>query len=191
MVKINTQYLQKDTVEQVTSLFQQSEGLPSVQLQQFIDAPSFGLVQKEITKLKYESRKDPLLHSFGQAAVPIPLFDFVNSKEFIALVKMISDTMTSRPSVALLSFGWKDYILINDKAVPKPGVDVILDFTPHWHQDWGGHVVYSPGTGEAASIPVQPNTLTIVRRDKGMNRFVQYVNHRAGKHARYLLMMSF
>jgi hypothetical protein len=94
----------------------------------------------------------------------------------------------STPKWEVWSFGSKDHTVINDEKVEKPGIDLILDVTPDWKTEWGGSVFYVDGSGQFTMIKPEENKLLIFRRDKGTHRFVQYVNHHAGKNKKVFLI---
>jgi hypothetical protein len=79
-------------------------------------------------------------------------------------------------------FHHRDYTLLHDAAGQKPGVIAPL-FLDAWEPAWGGRVVLRKGSSTIANIAPHANTLAIVRREKGVQSFVKYVNHRAGKKA--------
>ena len=92
--------------------------------------------------------------------------------------------------VYLYSFSQKDYTLLNDSYTEKPGVDIIFDLTVGWDSAWGGTITYVNGTGDALKLPVKPNSLMIIRRQKDEQRFVKYVNHLVGKRKRVFVIIK-
>ena len=190
MAEINPTYLAKDTMKQVRSMFLQDPQLPSVQLQQSLGPSSYAALKEEILSLPYKKECDPLLHSFKSAKPPKRLLALLQSNELFSFLAAVTgeDVLSLSPSV--LCIGWKDYTLINDKAVEKPGIDVILDFSDDWDDAWGGSIVYAPGTGDVTRIAPSGNTLIIVERKSGVNRFVQYINHHAGKKTRCFVIAT-
>ena len=78
--------------------------------------------------------------------------------------------------------------MLNDEIVEKPGIDAIIDFADGWRHEAGGSVVYVDGTGDFFKIPPSGNTLTLIERKKGAQKFVQYLNHYSNGKKRYFIL---
>jgi len=79
-------------------------------------------------------------------------------------------------------------MILNDKYLDKSGIDIIIDITKNWDEKWGGLFTYTDGLGNYVQVPPAENSLTIVKRKKGMNGFINYINHYAKKKERIVLI---
>ena len=50
--------------------------------------------------------------------------------------------------------------------------------------------MYATGDGDYSPVTTKGNTLTITSRKKGINKFVKYINHKAGKEKMYVVMIT-
>jgi len=169
---INEFYL--ENLETVKRTFQE-EG--QVVLFDFFTKDFFSLLKK-IAEKKPRPEKDPLLHSFSTVSVDLPELPFLRS------------LFKKQPDFRSYRFGWKDYTLLHDLDMQKPGIDIIIDLAEDWQEKWGGSVYYVDGTGNFTKMPIKANTLILVKRTSGNNRFIKYVNHLAGTRKRSLLIGS-
>ncbi len=128
-------------------------------------------LKNRVTKLKWKKEFELLHHSYHMAEVN------VNSKELLAFLSGITNKKIRNLQCTVLKLTWKDYSILNDAFIEKPGRDVIIDLTANWNGKWGGLVTYADGSGNYVEIPAMENSLAIVQRKTGMNRFIQYLNH--------------
>lgn len=77
-------------------------------------------------------------------------------------------------------FSHKDYTVLHDKDIQKPGIVALL-FLEEWEEDWGGKIVFMRGGKTLEEFVPRKNTLLIVERKKGTRHFVKYINNHAGK----------
>lgn len=123
----------------------------------------------------------PLLPSWERATIPdkfshevhkqIPLQD-----DLRALVKRITNRTPIREQNR--RFSHRDYTLLHDKDVQKPGIVALL-FLEDWNEDWGGKIVFMKKGKTLEQFIPRKNTLIIVERKKGVRYFVKYVDHKA------------
>ena len=119
------------------------------------------------------------------------LLEFFHSAEFLSyLSEALGEEVLQLRSGSNYRFGWKDYTLLHDELVLEPGVDIILDFTAEWDPAVGGQIVYVPEEGGQMEISPSPNTLILVKRPEGMQRYIRYVNHHSGEKKRYFVLAS-
>ncbi|MBI2669141.1 hypothetical protein HYX14_04835 [Candidatus Woesearchaeota archaeon] len=187
MDKINLLYLNQKTRAEIQKTFHLNKELPSVQLQQFFTKEVYEQLCQAVVSGSFRHEKIPHLHSYSVAEIPAKVDAFFSSSEFLDFFSLLLPKKI-KISFRLYSFSWRDYILLNDQSLEKPGIDLIFDLTSLWDSSWGGNIVYVDGTGEYTMIAGAPNTLTIVQRKKNVRKFVQYVNHYAEQRKRYLLM---
>ncbi len=185
---VNPQYLDKENLAQIQSLFKQNKELPSIHLHSFFELNFYGKILEEISSLSFKKEKDPLTHSYSAANIPRLLSSFFSSSEFKDFLFSVGGKRLSVIGGRLFSFSWKEYTVLHDTNVDKPGYDLIIDCTDDWDDSFGGSLIYVPGTGEYTSIPYRGNSLTIVQRKKGVQKFIKYVNTHAGKKKRIFFL---
>lgn len=183
MVSMNPLYENPSNISQIKDLFKSNEKLPSIKLPKFFS-------DYDKIKLPANFKKDshPIHFSYS-VAVQKDLEKFLSSKQFLDFVLKITGKKLKFHS-KLIKLDWKDYSIINDDAIEKPGFDVIIDFSSNWN-DEGGSIVYTDGKGETFFIPAEPNNLVLVQRKKGVHRFYQYVNHKAKGKRLFLIGISY
>ena len=141
-------------------------------LRDFFTKEEYKELRNKIAELDFKKDVNIVHHSYSQA-------EFSFKDDFFGNLKCKTYLFT-----------WKDYQILHDKFVEEPGIDVIIDLTDHWNAQWGGVVTYVDGSGDYTEILPLANSVAIVKRKKGMNRFVRYVNHYA-KGKRILLVCKF
>ncbi len=149
----------------------------------FFDEESYNVIKDTATKTKLQHEKNPLTHSYAKAEtsiLPDNLFKFVS---------IIINKKINSPKQTLLQFKHKDYIILNDTTTQPPGVDIILDITENWNEAWGGSIIYTNNSEDYTKIPIQQNTVTIVKRNN-TQRFVKYINNKAQNHKRIFVIIS-
>ena len=52
---------------------------------------------------------------------------------------------------------------------------------PHWDNHWGGHTVYVSENQGPLVFPLEGNSFSLINKEKDRHKFIQYVNHHAGK----------
>mgnify|MGYP001566330714 FL=1 len=72
---------------------------------------------------------------------------------------------------------WKDYMILNDRYVENRGIDLVIDLSEDWDDEWGGVVTYTDGSGTVYPLSLKANSVAVVERKKGMHKYIQYVNH--------------
>lgn len=161
-----------ERINEIRKAFYSNKDLPSIQLYDFLDKKSYDDLKKKISKLKLARKTQAMQYSFSEA-------EFEFDKEIIDFVQSILKKKIQKTK--LLCFEWKDYTILNDEVLEKPGIDVIFDITDDWNENCGGSIVYVDGNGEYTKITPSGNTLIIVERKKNTQKFVKYINHLAQK----------
>jgi len=179
---INKLYLQN--IEKIKQTFRKNKALSSIQLHDFFIPECYEQIKRDVKKLKFKKSYLATSHSYQESnfnVVPTEVIDFLSK---------ITGKKVKKLNLKALVFSWKDYIIINDKLKEKPGIDVIFDLTEDWNENSGGSIVYVNGSGEYFRIPPKGNSLLIVERKKGTQKFVQYMNHYSKNKKRYLVIAS-
>ncbi|MBI5066535.1 hypothetical protein HZA97_09985 [Candidatus Woesearchaeota archaeon] len=177
---INKTYLTK--IEEIKKAFHTNKYFPSIQLHNFLI--NFEELKKKVDKSKFEKETNLLSHRLSKAELKLDILEF---REFLS--KILNKKITNT-TFTVYKLEWKDFKILNDDCVEKPGIDIILDFTENWNTESGGQIIYSDGSGENYTMPVLKNSLTIVERKKGVQKFFKYVNNLAGNGKRQFLLLS-
>jgi hypothetical protein len=178
---VNEYYL--NDINRVRAVFLE-EGV--VELKQFLEDDEISDLKKQVLNLKL--MRDVVITSHAYSKTDIVLRGSTN-KMMSAMNSYVHKIAGATPkSWEVWSFGSKDYTVINDEKLEKPGIDLILDITPDWKAEWGGSAFYVDGSGEFTMIKPEENKLLIFRRSAGTHRFIQYVNHLAQKKRKVFLI---
>jgi len=184
---INKYYLENP--KEIKASFREKKDFPCVVLFDFFEKDAYQLIEKEISKVSFHYEKKPLFHSYSSAHFPIILKKIFSSPECADFITKIIGKKVTHSRAQIYYFSARDYTLLNDSYKEKAGFDIIFDFTRIWDSSAGGQIMYVNGTGDALKLPIQPNSLMIVRRQKNAQRFVKYVNHTSPKKKRVFLLM--
>jgi hypothetical protein len=185
---LNPLYLSRATLAQARSAFRSNKELPSITLQKFLDEKASKQLRAEVAKASFRKKVDKMHYSYATAPLTKRMKALLKSPELLNCVSSIVGMQAISIEGELCTFGWRDYTLLHDEKVERSGVDVLLDFTGQWREETGGKLVYVDGTGSSHHIPALPNALSITFRKEGVQKFVQYVNHKAGKGKRILFI---
>ena len=168
MVEINPSYLSKDNLKKIKESFINSE-FPAVILKDFFNTKSFEELNKKVNSLNFKKEVNLLSHSYSSSDIDI------NSKEFLDFLSKIFSNK-NKFTFKAYKFTWKDYTILNDEFIEKPGMDIIINISD-WNPRGGGIINYTDGKGDAYPITAEKNSIAIINRKKGIQKFVQYVNH--------------
>ena len=182
---INKAYLEQATMNKIRHELQQSE-FPSVSLTNFFTG--YARIKQDLLRLYFVEERKLTSHSYGYAVLPPSLQKLFRSAEFNEFLTQVLGKVVISTTALAYRFGWKDYTILHDERQEVPGIDLIIDFTDEWDERAGGKIRYKDQEGNFISLPLGGNILAIVRREKGVQKFVQYVNHYAGKRNRLLVM---
>ncbi len=160
-----------------------------LQFTDFFEHSYYERLQKQIKELSFKRSYQPSLHSYRSADLPLDVTSLINSKEFISFISKNAKISVKKIEAKAFLFEAKDYTLLHDMTEEKPGIDIIIDFTEKWNERFGGMMTYADGNGHSFMVPSKSNSLIIAERNKGIQRFMQYVNHTA-KGRRILIIGS-
>ncbi len=177
---INKIYLEK--IEEIKKSFKLNKDFPSIQLPDFLT--NFEEMKSKITKINFKKDTNLLHHRLSKAEIELDLPELA---EFLS--KVLNKKIKTLNFTAFM-LEWKDFMMLNDDCVEKPGIDIMLDFTENWDSESGGQIIYSDGSGENYTIPVLKNSLTIVERKKGVQKFFKYVNNLANNRRYFLVSLT-
>ena len=183
---INSVYQQEDTVKRIKQELKKQKQMPSVQLFEFFTPDVYHQLKRKLTQLTYKRSTELFHHRYATKKLPAKFF----SEEIIEAIQRLVNTEKQIKFTAYC-FSWKDYQVLHDKKVEKPGTDIIFDFSDKWQDDYGGHIVYVDGRGNYITTPVQGNTVSIVKRSSSIQKFVQYVNNHGKDKKRLFVIATF
>lgn len=167
---LNPTYLKEETLQKVRKSFQHS-AFPAVILQHFFSKEYYPELRKKVLSLQFRNDKVVIHHSYASAQFKLSLQDLDHSLAAITKKKIEEIIFTAH----LMS--WKDYMILNDRYVEKTGIDLIIDLSEDWNDEWGGVISYTDGSGTVYPLSLKPNSAALVERKKGMHKYIQYVNH--------------
>ena len=184
---INDIYLSATLNEKIKKELQKKE-FPSATLFHFLDEETYTKIQAELLRTYFRPEQLLTSHSYATAELSPTLNKLFLSPECKEFISSLLDTAAFKINARLYRFGWKDYTLVSNDSLPKLGVDIILNLTEAWNEDFGGVVRYKDTEGNFISLPAQGNVFTIVRTSDEIQQFVQYINHHAEKRKRLMVM---
>ena len=180
---VNAHYLQ--SVGQIQKELRKKSAVPSVQLFDFFKEKEYRRLRKAMQHLPFRHEKKLLYFSYGAAAVPQHLLSS-------GLLAFLEQLLGKKPQHWMAyRFSWKDYCLLHDKSIEKPGTDVILDCTEEWPENAGGQLIYTDTDGNGYPLAIHGNSLAVVVRKKSIQKFFQYVNHHGRGRERLLMIGMF
>lgn len=176
-------------IRQLKQAFHANKDLPHVILFDFFEKEHYHKIKKKLSTINLTPEKNPLTHSYTTVNTTLftdSVFEFIFKIILSKTTKLNLQNNTNIKQI-LFQFKTKDYLILNDNAIEPPGYDLIFDFTEHWDEHWGGSIIYVDGSGDYTQIPTKGNSLTIIRREKTVHKFVKYVNHLAKDNKRIFL----
>ena len=192
---INEFYLKNAIQEKIKAEFKKknddnNNNIHSVQLQKIMTHQAYTTFLSLLKKANYKQDLNIITHLYNTAEIPKQILSFLNSKEFLSLIQSITNKKIRKVEGKILQLKWKCYSILNDKNKEHPGIDIILDFTDSWPQKANGEIIYTDTKNTSITIPSSPNTLTIIKRNKNVKKFIHYINNKAGTNKRYVLLAT-
>ncbi len=182
MDEVNSLYLKEETKQKIRKSFLHGE-FPAVILKDFFSKKFYEELQKKVSSLNFRKDNVVLHHSYAVGNFKLP------SKECTDFLSFATKKKIEEVYGTAYLLTWKDYMILNDKYLEKPGIDIILDLTDNWNAEWGGVVTFTDGRGTVYPIPPAANSLAVVERKKGLQKYIQYSNH-YGKEKKRLLLIA-
>jgi|SRR3989344_1005157 len=182
---INPLYTKKEFLEKINKVFHSSDWLPSAKIKQFFIPSFYRKLKNIISRINYRPIKKQMHYQYSKALMTKGLNGVFNSEEFLDFVSRIINSKVKAINGEIRRFTWEDHTLLHDKDGEKPGFDIIFEFTENWQGSYGGYTVYTDGQGNSSIIYPEPNTLLIVKRKKGVQKFVKYLNYKSENKYRY------
>ncbi|EFC45784.1 proline hydroxylase [Naegleria gruberi] len=163
----------------------------SIELRSFLSAQKFDTLYEEFKSLKEDqfdftipaNRRHFLrLNSekLEKSSELSKFYEFAKSQVFVDYLKEITSLPIKKINLQGRRFRPGDYALVQNTPVDEVRLDVLFRLCPKdWDFDFGAGVTYMDEEEELLSILPEPNTISIVLRDTGVQTFVKYVTHHA------------
>jgi len=181
--EINPIYLKEDTRQKVRKSFLHSD-FPAVLLHDFFVKGFYAELQKKASALDFKREVVVVHHSYAVSKLTIA------SKELLAFLSSVTKKKIDELHFTAYLLTWKDYQILNDRYLEKPGIDIIIDLTEGWDPECGGVVTFTDGRGTVYPLAPAGNSLAMVERKKGLQKYVQYLNHHAKDKKRLFLIAN-
>lgn len=181
--EINPVYLKEDMKQKVRRSFLHSD-FPAVLLKDFFGKEFYAELKQKASSLDFKKEVVVVHNSYAVSNFKL------NSKGLLDFLSFVTKKKIDEVNFTALLVTWKDYMILNDKYLEKAGIDVVIDLTADWDSQWGGIVTYTDGRGTASPLTPAGNSLAIVKRKKGLQKYFQYINHYAKDKKRLFLIAS-
>jgi|SRR3989344_2440046 len=183
VTEINPIYLREETQQKIRSSFLNSE-FPALILKDFFSTKFYTELEQKISSLKFKKEVAVVHHCYAVSSFTL------SSKYFSAFLSLVTKKKMNDLCFTAYCLTWKDYLILHDRYLEKPGLDIIIDLTERWNSDWGGKVIFTDGEGTVYPLEPARNSIALVERKKGLNKYIQYLNHQAKDRKRILLIAS-
>ncbi|MEK6939587.1 MAG: hypothetical protein AABX31_02560 [Nanoarchaeota archaeon] len=185
MGEINPGYLKEETKQKIRKSFLHSDSdFPAVIVKHFFTADFYKELERKISSLNIKKDVVVLHHSYAVSDIKL------SSKELCDFLSFVTKKKIDEINFTAHLLTWKDYQILNDKYLEKPGIDVVIDVTENWNTGWGGVVTYTDGRGTVYPLAPVGNSIALVERKKGLQKYFQYVNHYGKDKKRVFLMAT-
>ncbi|MDO8510651.1 MAG: hypothetical protein Q7S55_00640 [Nanoarchaeota archaeon] len=181
--EINQVYLKEDTRQKVRKSFLHGE-FPAVILKDFFSTEFYSQLTKKVSALDFKKEQVVVHHSYAVSKSQL------SSKELTDFISFVTKKKIDELHFTAYLLTWKDYQILNDRYLEKPGIDIVIDLTDGWNPECGGVVTFTDGRGTVYPLAPAGNSLAMVERKKGLQKYVQYLNHHAKDKKRLFLIAS-
>ena len=185
--KIKGSYLKDSNVRKIRVAMGVNR-FKAISLQDFFDPDTYKELCKSMHNLNYKDVRQPDVRQYKVAETPKDIKELFNNKKILAVLGDILDKKIKEIDIKPHLLTWKHYQLLHDENVEEPGTDIIFDCTDRWNPRFGGSIIYVDGKGNYEEISSIPNTLSIVTRKKGYQKYIQYINNLSRETRRYVLI---
>lgn len=180
-MEINPIYKKEESLMQIKKIWQEKQ---SIMLANFFTEASYKKKEKAVKNAVYKRESMPDQYSYATKKEK----ELKRNKELLHFLAQVLQKKAVRIIGEMVQFSWKDYTTLHDKNKEKPCIDIIIDLTPEWDDRYGGAVVYSDGKGGYTKVFAQKNSLFLVQREQGIQKYIQYVNNLSRGKKRFLFL---
>lgn len=163
---------------------EKEENFPHLVLTKFFTKEWYTKKEKLLKKLSFKRQSRPNAYSFTQAKASS--LHILDQKELLDFLSTILGREIKNILGEAYTFSWKDYTLLKNEQ-EKSSIDIIIDFTPDWKEEWGGSIVYKNAKGKYLKLMALPNALIIIQR-KNEESYMQYINNLSKGKKRYIIL---
>ncbi|KAG2388273.1 hypothetical protein C9374_000437 [Naegleria lovaniensis] len=164
----------------------------SIELRKFLSEEKFNKLYEEIKALQNDQhfeltipanrrhflrlKKDTL----DSNSLLAKFYEFVSSQIFTSYMSELTSLPIKNINLQARKFRNGDYALVQNTPTNEVRLDVLIRLCPdHWDFEYGGGVTYMDEEEELLAILPEPNTISIVLRDEGVQTFVKFLTHHA------------
>ena len=193
---IHPSYLDVSIVKKMAVAYKKRKTVPSLELQSFLQPSVFSAIKKQAEKAKYTTISFPdmfinnIIEEKEIKGVLNEFMSFLESKEFSLFLSAIAGKKIFCKTIEWCSFGHGQYTLLYDEMQQEQGVYLFFDCCS-LEESCGGYTSIISDSKELACILPKQNTLTFFTLSNKVRYFTKYVNHKAGKKRRVVLMVKF
>ncbi len=179
MKELNPLYFQEETLLQLKESFSQSN--PHIlHLPHFLTMSSYESLLKETETSKGIHKKIADRYSHTELTLPKES-TFIQLQEFLNWLSRIADKNIKKITTKAYQYAHKDYVLLHDSENIEERLEFFILIMSRWDNRWGGHTVYVAQEQEPLVFPLEGNSFSIIHKEKDRHKFIQYINHYAGK----------
>ncbi len=172
---INTLYVDGGVLKSIRNTYLNQDN-PNIKLENFFQNAVFSLLQKNLLNSKYNWKFHPYKYSYNVTKIK-EIDSFLHGDYFSKLVHNILGIKRFKIKYEIRKFFAGDYTLLHDAEKEKNGIDFVIDFS-FSSKSFGGHTTYLTEKEEVLVLNPTPNTLSFIKRGKGLMKFTKYVTHR-------------
>lgn len=191
---INQHYLNRPALTAIRDAYLKNKTIQSVQLRDFLNKRAYTFLQRDAWGATRKRQSSSTMFIYDALKPHRTMLDFerlLRSKEFAALLSFLAGKKLAVQEIEWQSFSHRHYTLLHDKRVQKNGVYFFLDLPQQWDDAWGGYTSLVRDGQELIRISPRGNAATFLTMAGKARQFTKYVNYRAGKHRRIVLVARF
>lgn len=170
---INPTYLDKKVRKNAFDVYNRQEP-KNIRLDNFFQRTIFELLLNKLIEEKWKLKFDPYKYKY-YFCKSLEVEEFLKGKYFQMIVKDVVGLKKFNLKYEIRKFDSGCYTLLHDTEREKEGVDFIIDFS---NGLFGGYTKYLTGEKELLQINPTANTISFVSREKGVMKYIKYVNHK-------------
>ena len=172
---INTLYTDNGVMKSARRAFE-SQTPKNIRLENFFQKPVFRIIQKKLYLADYTEKFDPEKYFYSVTTLK-EIDTFLKGRYFQDIVLKATGKKALKMSYGIRKFERGNYTLLHDAEKEKPGIDFIIDFSRQC-RNFGGYIKYLTSGEELLQFDSVPNTLSFVKRKKGVMKYTKYLQHR-------------
>ncbi|KAF0976959.1 hypothetical protein FDP41_004254 [Naegleria fowleri] len=182
-------YLQQNIREAINKQFCEES---SIELRKFLNEEKFNKLYEEIKTLQNDQHFELTIpanrrhflrlkkDNLDNNSLLAKFYEFVSSEIFTSYISEVTSLPIKNINLQARKFRNGDYALVQNTPTNEVRLDVLIRLCPdNWDFEYGGGVTYMDEEEELLAILPEPNTISIVLRDEGVQTFVKFLTHHA------------